>query len=189
VAARAALAGCARGAGAGHEVGGAGAGARAAHGAGARAGAASGGAGAAARAVRAGRGAGTIEWAARVSGGAQAQVELRAKGARGSGMRRSGAARPGRARVRQQEEEEEELRGRAGAARQEEMQGAEGRGLLCSSGEPGRRSCEAKATARRDELGGATVQPGTASSLHPCGGRGRSNAAWVRRVAQDRRWW
>jgi hypothetical protein len=33
-----------------------------------------------------------------------------------------------------------------------------------------RRSCEAKAAVGRDELGGDAVQPGTASSLHPCGG-------------------
>jgi hypothetical protein len=53
----------------------------------------------------------------------------------------------------------------------------------------GRRGGEAKVATGCDELGGATVQPGTASSLHPCGGRGRSNAARVRRAAQDRRRW
>jgi hypothetical protein len=49
----------------------------------------------------------------------------------------------------------------------------------------GRRSCEAKATAGRDELGGATVQPDTANFLHPCGGRGRSNATRVQRATHD----
>jgi hypothetical protein len=39
----------------------------------------------------------------------------------------------------------------------------------------GRRGGEAKAATGCDELEGATVQPGMASSLHPCGGRGRSN--------------
>jgi hypothetical protein len=34
----------------------------------------------------------------------------------------------------------------------------------------GRRSCGVKAAVGRDELGGASVQPGTASSLHPCRG-------------------
>jgi hypothetical protein len=46
-----------------------------------------------------------------------------------------------------------------------------------------------KAAAERDELGETTVQSGTASSLHPCGGRGRSNAAWIRHAAQDRQRW
>jgi hypothetical protein len=50
-----------------------------------------------------------------------------------------------------------------------------------------RRSCEAKAAVGRDELEGDAVQPGTTSSLHPCGGQGKSNAAQVRRAAQDRR--
>jgi hypothetical protein len=35
----------------------------------------------------------------------------------------------------------------------------------------------------------AAVQPGMTSSLHPCGGRGRSNEAQVRRAAQDRWRW
>jgi hypothetical protein len=52
-----------------------------------------------------------------------------------------------------------------------------------------RRGGEAKAATGCDELGGDAVQPGTTSSLHPCGGRGKSNAARVRRAAQDRRWW
>jgi pentatricopeptide repeat protein len=43
----------------------------------------------------------------------------------------------------------------------------------------GRRGGEAKAATGCDELEGAIVQPGTASSLHPCGGRGRSNVARV----------
>jgi hypothetical protein len=47
---------------------------------------------------------------------------------------------------------------------------AEAEGRL-RRGEPGRRSCKAKAATGRDELGGATVQPGTASSLYSCGGR------------------
>jgi pentatricopeptide repeat protein len=49
----------------------------------------------------------------------------------------------------------------------------------------GRRGGEARAATGCDELEGAAVQPGTASSLHPCGGRGRSNAARVRCAAQD----
>jgi hypothetical protein len=53
----------------------------------------------------------------------------------------------------------------------------------------GRRSCEAKAAVGRDELRGDAVQPGTTSSLHPCGARGKSNAARVRHVAQDRQRW
>jgi hypothetical protein len=53
----------------------------------------------------------------------------------------------------------------------------------------GRRSGEANAATGCDELEGATVQPGTVSSLCPCGGRGRSNAARVRRAAHDRRRW
>jgi hypothetical protein len=53
----------------------------------------------------------------------------------------------------------------------------------------GRGGSEAKAVTGCDELWGATVQPDTASSLHPCGGQGRSNVARVRRAAQDRRWW
>jgi hypothetical protein len=53
----------------------------------------------------------------------------------------------------------------------------------------GRRGDGAKAATGGDELGGATVQPGTASSLHPCRGQGRSNAARVRRAAQDWRRW
>jgi hypothetical protein len=52
-----------------------------------------------------------------------------------------------------------------------------------------RRGGEAKSATGRDKLGGATVQPGTASSLHPCGGRGRSNATRVRHAVQDRRRW
>jgi hypothetical protein len=52
-----------------------------------------------------------------------------------------------------------------------------------------RRSYEAKATVGRDELGGDAVQPGTMSSLHPCGGRGRSNAARVQHAVQDRWRW
>jgi hypothetical protein len=52
-----------------------------------------------------------------------------------------------------------------------------------------RRGGEVKAATGYDELGGATVQPCTASSLHPCRGQGRSNAARVRRAAQDRRRW
>jgi hypothetical protein len=43
----------------------------------------------------------------------------------------------------------------------------------------GRRSCGAKATAGRDELGGDAVQPGTTSSLHLYGSRGGSNATRV----------
>jgi hypothetical protein len=53
----------------------------------------------------------------------------------------------------------------------------------------GRRSCEAKAAVRHDELGGDAVQPGMTSSLHPCGGQGKSNAARVRCTVQDRRRW
>jgi pentatricopeptide repeat protein len=53
----------------------------------------------------------------------------------------------------------------------------------------GRRGGEAKAATECDELGGDAVQPGTTSYLHPCGGRGRSNAARVRRAAQDRQRW
>jgi hypothetical protein len=53
----------------------------------------------------------------------------------------------------------------------------------------GRKSCEAKAVVGHNKLEGATVEPGTASSLHPCGGQGKSNAARVRRAAQDRRRW
>jgi hypothetical protein len=48
---------------------------------------------------------------------------------------------------------------------------------------------KAKAATGCDELRGATVQPDTASSLHPCGGQGRSNAAQVRRAAEDQRRW
>jgi hypothetical protein len=51
-------------------------------------------------------------------------------------------------------------------------------------GELGRRSCEAEAVAGRDELRGAAVQPGTMSSLHPCGGQGRNSAAQDRRAAR-----
>jgi hypothetical protein len=47
----------------------------------------------------------------------------------------------------------------------------------------GRRSGKAKAAVGRDELGGDAVQPGTTSSLHPCGGRGRSSAARFQRAA------
>jgi hypothetical protein len=51
----------------------------------------------------------------------------------------------------------------------------------------GRKGGEAKVATGCDEFEGATVQPGTVSSLRLCGGRDRSNAARVRRVAQDRR--
>jgi hypothetical protein len=37
----------------------------------------------------------------------------------------------------------------------------------------------------RDELGGDAVQPGTTSSLYPCGDRSRSNVARVRRATQN----
>jgi pentatricopeptide repeat protein len=47
----------------------------------------------------------------------------------------------------------------------------------------GRRGGEARAATGCDELEGAAVQPGTASSLHPCGGRDRSNTARIRCAA------
>jgi hypothetical protein len=52
-----------------------------------------------------------------------------------------------------------------------------------------RKGGKAKAGTGCNELGEVTVQPGTASSLCPCGGRGRSNAARIRRAAHDRRRW
>jgi hypothetical protein len=57
-----------------------------------------------------------------------------------------------------------------GTAQMQTDHGPRGGGGAVMARRIGRRSCEAKATARRDELGGATVQPGSTSSLHPCGG-------------------
>jgi hypothetical protein len=99
----------------------------------------------------------------------------------GCGRIRTGAAGP---RVENVEEEAAE-----GTALMQADHGPHGGGGVIMVRRIGRRSCEVKATAGRDELGGATVQPGTASSLHPCGGRGRSNVVRVRRAAQDQRWW
>jgi hypothetical protein len=48
--------------------------------------------------------------------------------------------------------------------------GPRGGGEALMAWQVGRRSCGAKAAVGRDELGGASVQPGTASSLHPCRG-------------------
>jgi hypothetical protein len=112
-------------------------------------------------------------------GGAQAHVRGGTCGAAARGGPARGATRPRTAVA---------WRGRPRRARPRCGQASvltEAEGRLWR-GEPGRRSCKAKAAAGRDELGRATVQLGMASSLHPCGGRGRSNAARVRRAAQDR---
>jgi hypothetical protein len=74
-----------------------------------------------------------------------------------------------------------------GTALMQADHGPRGGGEAVMARRAGRKGGEAKAATGRDELGGATVQPDTANFLHLCGGRDRSNAARVRRPAQDRR--
>jgi hypothetical protein len=76
-----------------------------------------------------------------------------------------------------------------GTALMQADHGPHGGGGVIMARRIGRRGGETKAATGRDELGGATVQPDTANFLHPCGGWDRSNAARVRRAAQDRKRW
>jgi hypothetical protein len=100
----------------------------------------------------------------------------------------SGSAREQRGHTWRTSEAVEE-KAAEGMALMQADHGPRGGGGAVMARRAGRRGGKAKAATGRDKLVGATVQPGTASSLHPCGSRGRSNAARVRRAAQDRRRW
>jgi hypothetical protein len=90
----------------------------------------------------------------------QEAVESRVEnvgGRRGEGNRRNQAAR-------------RTVRGGFGGGQVRADLDPRGGGEALLARRVGRRSCGAKAAVTRDELGGASVQPGTASSLHPCRG-------------------
>jgi hypothetical protein len=64
-----------------------------------------------------------------------------------------------------------------GTALMQADHGPRGGGEAVMAWQAGRRGGEAKAATGCEELGGATVQPGMASSLHPSGGAGSMRSA------------